>query len=94
MRNITQINPTATVIQARSAVSSEQPELIRGKRVLVIEDGPTLTHGEMGYGAGVIAAQRYGAAAIVDPRPFRAGQSGRNLLLDTPGSAKRSPAMG
>ena len=68
MRNIANTNPTATVIQARSAVTVDQPELIRGKRVLVIEDGPTLTHGEMGYGAGVIAAQRYGAAEIVDPR--------------------------
>ena len=73
LNNIGQSNPTATVIKARSAVSVDRPELIRGKRVLVIEDGPTLTHGEMGYGAGVIAAQRYGAAEIIDPRPFARG---------------------
>jgi len=73
MSNIVQINPTATVIQARSAVSVDRPELICGKRVLVVEDGPTLTHGEMGYGSGVIAAQRYGAAEIVNPRPFARG---------------------
>jgi len=54
-------------------VTVEDPEAIRGKRVLVVEDGPTLTHGEMAYGAGVIAAQRFGAAAIVDPRPWVVG---------------------
>lgn len=93
MRNIAQINPAATVIQARSAVSVDRPELIRGKRVLTIEDGPTLTHGEMGYGSGVIAAQRYGAAEIVDPRPFAKGS-----LLDTfqhfPWITQALPAMG
>jgi predicted GTPase len=68
MANVAQINPKATVIQAKSNVSVDKPEMVRGKRVLVIEDGPTLTHGEMGYGSGVIAAQRYGAAEIVDPR--------------------------
>jgi predicted GTPase len=68
MRNIQETNTSAVVIQARSAVSVDRPELIRGKRVLVIEDGPTLSHGEMGYGSGIIAAQRYGAAHIVDPR--------------------------
>jgi predicted GTPase len=73
MRNISQINPTATVIQARSAVSVDHPELIRGKRILAIEDGPTLTHGGMGYGSGVIAAQRYGAAELIDPKPFACG---------------------
>ncbi len=93
LRNIAQLNPTAIVIQARSAVSVDRPELIRGKRVLVIEDGPTLTHGEMGYGSGVIAAQRYGAAEIVDPRPFAQGS-----LVETfrhaPWIAQALPAMG
>jgi predicted GTPase len=93
MHNIAQINSTATVIQARSAVSVDRPELIRGKRVLVIEDGPTLTHGEMGYGSGVIAAQRYGAAEIVDPRPFAQG-SLAPIFRDSPWIAHALPAMG
>lgn len=73
MTNIAAINPQATVIQARSQVGVDKPDLIRGKRVLVIEDGPTLTHGEMAYGSGTIAAQRYGAAEIVDARPAAQG---------------------
>jgi predicted GTPase len=73
MANIARINPKATVIQARSSVSVDRPELIRGKRVLVIEDGPTLTHGEMGYGSGTIAARRYGAIEIADPRAYAQG---------------------
>ncbi len=68
--NITRVNPKATVIQAASPIFVEDPAGIRGKRVLVVEDGPTLTHGEMSYGAGYIAAQRFGAAEIVDPRPY------------------------
>jgi predicted GTPase len=67
------LNPHAVVIKAASAVRVEDPDLVRGKRVLVIEDGPTLTHGEMSYGAGVVAARRLGAAEIVDPRPFLVG---------------------
>ncbi len=67
------LNPEATVIHAASPVRVEDPDLIRGKRVLVVEDGPTLTHGEMGYGAGVVAARRLGAAEIVDPRPYLVG---------------------
>jgi predicted GTPase len=93
MRNISEINPTAMVIQARSRISLDRPELVRGRRVLVIEDGPTLTHGEMAYGSGVIAAQRYGAAEIVDPRP-----SARGSLIHTfaryPWVGKALPAMG
>jgi predicted GTPase len=64
------VNPGATVIEAASPISAEDESLIRGKRVLVVEDGPTLTHGEMSYGAGVIAARKFGASEIVDPRPF------------------------
>ncbi len=68
--NIMAYNPDAIVIEAASPIDADKSELIRGKRVLVVEDGPTLTHGEMTYGAGVVAAQKYGAAELVDPRPF------------------------
>jgi predicted GTPase len=71
--NIKAVNPIATVIKANSPVTVENPELVRGKRVLVIEDGPTLTHGEMPYGAGIVAARQTGASEIVDPRPFAMG---------------------
>ncbi len=64
------LNPKAIFIEAASPLFVDDPEAIRGKRVLVIEDGPTLTHGEMAYGAGWVAARRFGAAEIVDPRPF------------------------
>ncbi len=69
-QNVHRLNPSAVIIEASSPVIPDQPEQIRGRRVLVVEDGPTLTHGEMGYGAGVVAARRYGAEEIVDPRPF------------------------
>ncbi len=68
--NIVDHNPHATIIEAASPIQVDDPSVIRGKRVLVIEDGPTLTHGEMEYGAGVIAAQRFGAEELVDPRPY------------------------
>ncbi len=68
--NLAKVNPNAIVIEAASPLFVDNPEEIRGKRVLVIEDGPTLTHGEMAYGAGWVAARRFGAAEIVDPRPF------------------------
>lgn len=68
--DIAQVNPQATVVDAASPIFVEDPAAIRGKRVLVIEDGPTLTHGEMTYGAGVVAARKFGAAELVDPRPF------------------------
>ncbi|HDD35609.1 MAG TPA: GTPase [Candidatus Desulfofervidus auxilii] len=68
--NIRKVNPKAVIIEAASPIFVENGERIRGKRVLVIEDGPTVTHGEMGYGAGYVAAKKFGAAAIVDPRPF------------------------
>ncbi|HSL11691.1 MAG TPA: cyclic 2,3-diphosphoglycerate synthase [Actinomycetota bacterium] len=70
---IARTNPAATVVKANSKVTVDDPEAIRGKRVLVVEDGPTLTHGEMKIGAGVVAAQRNGAAEIVDPRPWAIG---------------------
>jgi len=68
--NIRTVNPKAVVINAASPIKVEKPELITGKRVLVVEDGPTLTHGEMAYGAGVVAAWNYGAKELVDPRPY------------------------
>ncbi|HOH07406.1 MAG TPA: GTPase, partial [bacterium] len=71
--NIRHYNPGAVVIDAASPIRIENPELLAGKRALVVEDGPTLTHGEMTFGAGIVAAQRYGAAGLVDPRPFLKG---------------------
>ena len=71
--NIRDTNPGAIIVEAASPVFVENPDLIRGKRVVVVEDGPTTTHGEMGYGAGVVAALKYGAADLVDPRPYAVG---------------------
>jgi predicted GTPase len=68
--NLRRLNPRAIQIEAASPLFVDDPAAIRGKRVLVVEDGPTLTHGEMAYGAGYVAARRFGAAEIVDPRPF------------------------
>ena len=78
-RNIAEHNPNAQVIETACTVSVEDPAKIWGKRVLVVEDGPTLTHGEMPYGAGVVAANRYGAAKLVDPRPFAVGSIQRTF---------------
>jgi predicted GTPase len=72
-RSIHELNPEAVVVDAASPLFVDDAETIRGKRVLAIEDGPTLTHGGMKYGAGVLAAQRHGAAEIVDPRPYTVG---------------------
>jgi predicted GTPase len=71
--NCRSINPEAMIIDAASPISVDDESIIRGKRVLVVEDGPTLTHGEMAYGAGMVAAERYGAAEPVDPRPWAVG---------------------
>ncbi|HSD82876.1 MAG TPA: cyclic 2,3-diphosphoglycerate synthase [Anaerolineae bacterium] len=71
--SIMKVNPNATVVEAASPIFVDDPAAIRGKSVLVIEDGPTLTHGEMAYGAGVVAARRFGAAEIIDPRPYAVG---------------------
>lgn len=91
--NIELASPKAAVIKAESKITVEHPELIAGKRVLVVEDGPTLTHGEMKLGAGTIAAERLGAKELVDPRPFTVGK-----LTDTfkiyPHIGKLLPAMG
>ncbi len=71
--NIRAVNPNATIVEAASPIFVDDPAAIRGKAVLVVEDGPTLTHGEMAYGAGVVAARRFGAAEIIDPRPYAVG---------------------
>lgn len=91
--NIGRLNPDAFVVEAASPLFVDQPELIRGKQVLVIEDGPTLTHGEMAYGAGFVAAQRFGAAEIVDPRPY-AVASIAETYAKYPTTGKVLPAMG
>jgi len=72
-KNIKTVNPKAKVLEAASPVTVDKPELIKGKRVLVIEDGPTLTHGNMPYGAGAVVAKKLGAMEIVDPRPYAVG---------------------
>ncbi|MBO8174480.1 MAG: GTPase [Thermococcus sp.] len=71
--NIEKVNPNAIVIEAASPIFVDKPELIKGKRVLVVEDGPTLTHGGMKYGAGYVAAKKFGAKEIIDPRPYAVG---------------------
>jgi predicted GTPase len=73
LTNIKNLNPKAVVIRANSKITVDDGAAIAGKRVLVIEDGPTLTHGGMKFGAGIVAAQRYGAAEIIDPRPYAVG---------------------
>ena len=89
---IAEVNPTATVVKANSKVTADDPDAIRGKRVLVVEDGPTLTHGEMKIGAGVVAAQRAGAAEIVDPRPWAFGSIAETFEKYDVGAVL--PAMG
>ena len=91
--NVAAVNPAAVVISANSALRVEDPSLITGKKVLVVEDGPTLTHGGMKLGAGTVAAQRYGAAALVDPRPFLVGRL-RETFATYPEIGTLLPAMG
>jgi predicted GTPase len=92
-KSIYKTNPTATVIDASSPIFVDDYKMIPGKRVLAVEDGPTLTHGEMTYGAAVVAAEKFGASEIVDPRPYTVG-----TITDTfkkyPGIGKLLPAMG
>jgi predicted GTPase len=91
--NVRLVNPTAIIVEAASPIFVEDPDAICNQRVLVVEDGPTLTHGEMAYGAGVVAARRFGAAEIVDPRPYAVGS-----ILETyakyPKTGPVLPAMG
>ncbi|MFN3761781.1 MAG: cyclic 2,3-diphosphoglycerate synthase [Anaerolineae bacterium] len=92
-QSIQEVNPQAIVVEAASPIFVEDPEAIRGRRVLVIEDGPTLTHGEMAYGAGVTAARRFGAAELVDPRPY-AVRSIAETFRKYPHIGPLLPAMG
>jgi predicted GTPase len=91
--NIRKVNKKAHIMEAASPIDAEQPELITGKRVLVIEDGPTLTHGEMKFGAGTVAARKFGAREIVDPRPYCAGEI-QKTFESYPGIGILLPAMG
>jgi predicted GTPase len=89
---IAQANPGATIVEARSSLALEGGE-IRGRSVVVVEDGPTLTHGGMTYGAGIVAAKRFGAAEIVDPRPYATGELAVTLAT-YPALERLLPAMG
>jgi predicted GTPase len=91
--NLRSVNPQAVVIEAASPLFVDDPAAIQGKRVLVIEDGPTLTHGEMSYGAGWVAARRFGAAEIIDPRPWAVG-SIKATYEKYPSTGEVLPAMG
>ena len=91
--NIRKVNKTARIIEAASPIYAEQSELIAGKRVLIIEDGPTLTHGEMKFGAGTVAAQKFGAREIVDPRPYCTGEI-KKTFEAYPSIGALLPAMG
>ncbi len=93
LANVAAVNPAAVLIQARSTITVDRPDLIAGKKVLVIEDGPTLTHGEMAYGSGTIAAHRHGAAELIDPRPSAQG-SLKEIFVRYPWVGRALPAMG
>ena len=92
-RNILEVNPDVRIIDSASPITVEHPEIIKGKRVLVVEDGPTLTHGGMKYGAGTIGAKKAGAREIIDPRPYTVG-SISETFLKYPGTGSLLPAMG
>jgi predicted GTPase len=91
--SIKELNPSARIIDADSPITVEHPEIIKGKRVLAVEDGPTLTHGEMTYGAGVLAAKANGAKELVDPRKWAAGEI-RKTFEKYPRIGVLLPAMG
>jgi len=91
--NINKVNPEAIVIDGASPIKVDDPSLIKGKKVLVVEDGPTLTHGEMKLGAGIIAAQKFGAAELVDPRPYTVGKLSETFAI-YPNIGTLLPAMG
>jgi len=91
--NVKQVNPDALILEAASPITVDKPEIIKGKRVLVIEDGPTVTHGNMAYGAATIAAKRFEAEEIVDPRPYAVG-SIREAYVQYPHLGSILPALG
>lgn len=92
-RNIAAVNPDAVVVDAASTLDIDDLSIVKGKKVLVVEDGPTLTHGEMKIGAGVVAAQKFGAAELVDPRPYTVGRLSETFEL-YPDIGTLLPAMG
>jgi len=92
-RNLRRLNPNAVIVRTSSKILVDEPELIAGKRVLVIEDGPTVTHGQMTFGAGTVAAKELGAKEIVDPRPFAVG-SLKGVYEKYPHLEKILPSMG
>jgi predicted GTPase len=92
-KNIQELNPGAIVIDGASPIHVDNPDIIRGKRVLVIEDGPTLTHGEMKIGAGTVAAQKFGASELIDPRPYAVGKLAETFKI-YPRIGTLLPAMG
>jgi len=92
-RNIASENPDAIVIDAASALDIDDPSVVKGKKVLVVEDGPTLTHGGMKIGAGVVAAQKFGATGLVDPRPYTVGRLSETFEI-YPNIGTVLPAMG
>jgi len=92
-RNIAAVNPEAVVVDAASVLEMDNPAVVRGKKVLAVEDGPTLTHGEMKIGAAVVAARKFGAAGLVDPRPYLVGRL-RDTFRTYPGIGTVLPAMG
>lgn len=92
-KSLREINPSAKIIKANSPITVDKPDEVKGKRVLVIEDGPTLTHGGMTFGAGVLAAQRLGAAELIDPRPYAVG-SIKETYEKYPHITNLLPAMG
>lgn len=92
-KNIYEVNPKALIIEAASPIFVDKPELIKDKKVLVVEDGPTLTHGEMEYGAGAIGARKMGAAELIDPRPYAVG-SIKNTFEKYNHLSNVLPAMG
>ena len=91
--DVRRLHPSAQIVDAASPIFVDQPELITGKRVLVVEDGPTLTHGGMGYGAGLVAAQKYGAEEVIAPRPYAVG-SIAETFVKYPQTEDVLPAMG
>jgi predicted GTPase len=91
--NIRAVAPNAVIIEAASTLEIEDPEVVRGKKVLVVEDGPTLTHGEMKIGAGTVASQKFGAAGLVDPRPYAVGRLQETFEI-YPEIGTLLPAMG
>jgi predicted GTPase len=91
--SIAKVNPNATVVDAASTLRIEDPSVVKGKKVLIVEDGPTLTHGEMKIGAGTVAAKKYGAAEMVDPRPYLVGKLKETFEI-YPNIGQVLPAMG